>query len=167
MAKKKFSSKNAVLDLDSAQLKIRQLRKKNLSVGMSHGCFDVLHFGHLEHLERAASQCDYLFVTVTADRYVAKGPDRPIFPAERRAQLLAGLKCVQFVVISEFETAIPLLRELRPNYYFKGNDYRLPSSHFAKAFEEEVAAAAEIGTKTVMTDEDTYSSTRIIERLRS
>ncbi len=94
----------------------------------TNGCFDLLHVGHLRTLQWARSQGDALVVGVNSDasvRSLGKGPTRPLVPQEERAEMLAGLTCVDYVVIFEEPTPLPLLERLRPEVHVKGGDYRL------------------------------------------
>ena len=91
----------------------------------TNGCFDVLHRGHVECLQQAASLGDVLVVGVNSDETVRrlKGPDRPVSPAEDRAAVVAAIGCVEYVTIFEDDTPIHLLEAVRPDIYVKGGDY--------------------------------------------
>src|SRR3954453_15060969 len=82
-----------------------------------HGCFDIVHPGHIHHLQFARSMGDLLVVTVSADPHVNKGVDRPLIPDELRAQSLAALECVDAVYVNPNPTAVELLDVLRPDVY--------------------------------------------------
>jgi len=150
---------------DHAAEQIQRLKDSGLTVGMCHGCFDVLHFGHARHLASAASMCDALIVSVTADQYVNKGPDRPIFEDKYRAEMLAGLACVDGVVISNYPSAIDVLERLRPNLFFKGQEYHLPSHDTNPNFIKEREFAESLGIEVKHTFEETFSSTETLNRL--
>jgi rfaE bifunctional protein nucleotidyltransferase chain/domain len=94
-------------------------------VALANGCFDVLHVGHVRYLSGAAALADRLIVAVNDDRMVAalKGPGRPIVPAEERAEILAALSSVDYVVVFSEPTVERLLRVLRPEVHCKGPDY--------------------------------------------
>ncbi|MFT5291405.1 MAG: rfaE bifunctional protein nucleotidyltransferase chain/domain [Planctomycetota bacterium] len=96
-----------------------------LRVVLANGCFDLLHVGHLRYLEDARSRGDVLIVAVNTDASVRglKGPDRPLMPLEERAELLLGLRAVDFVVPFSEATLAETLRELRPDVHAKGTDY--------------------------------------------
>jgi D-beta-D-heptose 7-phosphate kinase/D-beta-D-heptose 1-phosphate adenosyltransferase len=97
-------------------------------VVLTSGCFDLLHVGHVRSLEQARSFGDRLLVGVNSDasvRRMAKGPERPIVPARRRAEILAALACVDWVVIFGDATPRPLLAALQPDVYAKGGDWPL------------------------------------------
>jgi rfaE bifunctional protein nucleotidyltransferase chain/domain len=92
----------------------------------TNGVFDLMHVGHLRYLQAARALGDRLVVGVNADRSVKrlnKGPDRPILPEDERAELLAGLACVDFVTIFDEPTADAVLAALKPQVYAKGGDY--------------------------------------------
>ena len=69
---------------NAIQKKINQIRKINKTIGLCHGVFDLIHYGHIKHLESAKKRCDYLFVSVTSDEYIKKGPMRPIHKNNER-----------------------------------------------------------------------------------
>lgn len=92
-------------------------------VVLAHGCFDLLHPGHVRHLQEAKKLGDKLVVSVTHDRYVDKGDGRPYFTTEERAEMLRALDCVDDVIISECANALNVIKEIRPAVYVKGGDY--------------------------------------------
>lgn len=114
-----------IIDFDTAAKKILELKKAGNTVGLCHGGFDLLHPGHIKHIESAAKLCDFLFVSVTSDKFVAsrKGKGRPIFPEALRAYSVASIQYVDYVVISDFELATYVVEKLKPSYYIKGPDY--------------------------------------------
>lgn len=90
---------------------------------LAHGCFDLLHLGHIRHLQQARTFGERLIVSVTADRYVRKGPGRPRFVDKERAEALKALFCVDEVVITDAPDAVDTIKRLRPAVYIKGPDY--------------------------------------------
>src|ERR1700689_4441555 len=88
-----------------------------------HGCFDIIHPGHIQHMQYAKSLGDELIVTVSADSHVSKGVDRPLIPDDLRAVSLAALECVDWVYVNSHPTAVELLEELQPDIYVKGKEY--------------------------------------------
>src|SRR5258707_5450577 len=101
-------------------------RAAGKTVVQAHGTFDLLHLGHVRHLEAARRQGDILVVTVTADRFVNKGPGRPVFNAELRAEMLATLEYVDWVAINDAPDAVSAIEVIRPSIYIKGQDYQNP-----------------------------------------
>lgn len=98
-------------------------RREGRSVVQCHGCFDIVHPGHVRHLQHAARQGDVLVVSITADGVMGKGDGRPLFPQELRAENLAALDCVDWVCINPEPTATGLLEVVRPDIYVKGREY--------------------------------------------
>ena len=154
-----------ILSLTKAKKRIDSYQLEGLLVGLCHGCFDVLHFGHLRHFEAAARLCDLLVVSVTSNRFVNKGPDRPVFETQERAELLSALYCVDFSVISDYPTVMEVLARLRPDRYFKGGDYLSNTPDVNPDFFKERDFAQNLGIEVLHTDEKTSSSSQIIENL--
>jgi rfaE bifunctional protein nucleotidyltransferase chain/domain len=100
-------------------------KKKNQKVIFTNGCFDILHRGHVSYLQNARNLGDFLIVGVNSDRSVSrlKGPTRPIQNEDDRLFILAGLECVDAVVLFEEDTPIHLIEQLLPNILVKGGDY--------------------------------------------
>ena len=107
-------------------MKIRSLIElTNFGGVLCHGCFDILHVGHIRHLLRARQLAPEksLIVTITADQYIRKGTGRPCFPAEVRAECVAALACVDYVAIVDEGTGLTPIQIIRPRYYVKGQEY--------------------------------------------
>ncbi|MCP2261344.1 rfaE bifunctional protein, domain II [Streptoalloteichus tenebrarius] len=135
-----------------------QLASSGTTLGVCHGCFDILHSGHVHHLTQAAARADRLLVSVTAARRINKGPNRPIFGDQARVAVLAALEAVDYVLLNDDDTAVPLIRALRPDYYFKGADY---ADMRDPRVVEEVEAVNAGGGSFVLTDDAVFdSSTR-------
>ncbi len=118
----------AVLDLASLQERVRTLQAEGRKIAFANGHFDLLHVGHLRYLQAARAEGDALVVGLNSDASVAslKGAGRPVVPAGERAELLAALEPVDFVVVFEGDTPAPLLAELKPDVHCKGTDYGTP-----------------------------------------
>ena len=106
---------------------LQQLKSEGNVIVTTNGCFDVLHLGHLRYLQAARQLGDLLVVAINSDASVRelKGENRPLIPEDERAEMLAGLECVDYVVIFPALTPIELLSELKPNIHVKGGDYKL------------------------------------------
>jgi D-glycero-beta-D-manno-heptose 1-phosphate adenylyltransferase len=104
-------------------------REEGRTVAFANGCFDLLHVGHTRYLQGAAAEADRLIVAVNDDRSVAslKGPGRPILPASDRAELVAALRGVDYVVVFGDSTVERLLRLVKPEVHCKGTDYTVDS----------------------------------------
>jgi D-glycero-beta-D-manno-heptose 1-phosphate adenylyltransferase len=113
-----------VIDADLVAL-VAADRAAGRKVAFSNGCFDVLHVGHVRYLEGARREADRLIVAVNDDDSVRalKGPGQPILPAGARAELVAALRAVDYVVVFPERTVERLLRLIRPDVHCKGTDY--------------------------------------------
>jgi D-glycero-beta-D-manno-heptose 1-phosphate adenylyltransferase len=99
-------------------------RRKGLSVAFANGCFDLLHAGHVRYLQAAANEADRLIVAVNDDEVAGqKGPGRPILPAPDRAEMVAAVRGVDYVLVFPERTVTPLLMLFRPDVHCKGTDY--------------------------------------------
>jgi rfaE bifunctional protein nucleotidyltransferase chain/domain len=121
-----------------------RLREEGLQVVFANGCFDLFHVGHVRYLEGARKEGDVLVVGVNSDRSVRqlKGKGRPLLPEDARAELLAAMECVDYVVIFDDVTAENVLRDLRPHVHCKGTDYTaatVPEREVVKAWGGRVA----------------------------
>ncbi len=104
---------------------VRSLRAAGRRVVFANGCFDLIHAGHIRYLEGARARGDVLVVGINSDASVTalKGRGRPILPERERAEIVASMACVDFVVIFDSPTADRVLDELRPDVHAKGTDY--------------------------------------------
>jgi rfaE bifunctional protein nucleotidyltransferase chain/domain len=102
-------------------------RKAGRTVAFANGCFDLLHVGHIRYLQAAAAEADRLIVAINDDESVRrlKGDGRPVLAAADRAELVAALRGVDYVVIFPEPTVGPLLQALKPDVHCKGTDYTL------------------------------------------
>lgn len=117
-----------VLSLPELRERLASLKAEGQRIAFANGHFDLLHVGHLRYLQAARAQGDVLVVGLNGDDSVRrlKGPGRPVVPAAERAELLAALEPVDFVVVFEGDTPAPLLADLQPDVHCKGTDYGTP-----------------------------------------
>ena len=118
-----------VVSRDELVRRVEELRSGGRTIAFANGCFDLLHVGHVRYLESAAREADVLIVAINDDESVRelKGEGRPILSAADRAELVAALRCVDYVVIFPEPTVGPLLAALRPDVHCKGTDYTTES----------------------------------------
>jgi len=118
-----------VVSREELARRIADERAAGRTVAFANGCFDLLHVGHIRYLESAAQEADVLVVAINDDASVRrlKGEGRPILSAADRAELVAALRCVDYVVIFPEPTVGPLLASLRPDVHCKGTDYTVDS----------------------------------------
>lgn len=134
-----------------------RLRSEGCVIVFANGCFDLLHVGHIRFLREAREQGDVLVVGVNSDRSVAalKGPGRPLMPEIGRAELVAALECVDYVIVFDNLTAESLLTDLRPHVQCKGADYTEDSVPERRLMQE-------LGGKIRITGDAKQHSTREI-----
>ena len=155
-------STEKILGLTELAARSRQLRAEGKRVVLCHGTFDLMHTGHIRYLQRARKEGDVLLVTVTGDAYVNKGPGRPVFNEQLRAESLAALACVDFVAINYAVSAVEALHEIRPNIYAKGSDYRSHGDDVTGNIVLEQEAVEAHGGRLFYTDEITFSSSNLL-----
>ena len=148
-------------DLGSVAAEARAEGKK---VVLCHGVFDLLHMGHVRHLESARNEGGLLIVTITADKHVNKGPGRPVFTEQLRAEMLGSLEYVDWVGINDNPSAEPVLKAIKPDIYIKGSDYKNASEDVTGKILSEKEAVEAYGGKIVYTDEITFSSSTLINQ---
>jgi rfaE bifunctional protein nucleotidyltransferase chain/domain len=158
------SARDKVRTLDELVAIAHHLRDIGKSVVQAHGTFDLLHLGHVRHLEAARRLGDALVVTVTADPFVNKGPGRPVFNEALRAEMLAALEYVDWVAINPSPDAVGAIAAIKPEVYVKGQDYQNPAGDVTGKITAERDAVEEHGGRLAFTDEATFSSSELINR---
>lgn len=136
------------------------LRAAGRRLVQCHGCFDIVHPGHIRHLRQARALGDCLLVSITGDAEMRKGTGRPLIPQELRAENLAALDFVDFVYIEPRATAVDLLSEVQPDVYVKGKEYE---NNNDPRFAQERGAVESHGGRVVFSSGDVvFSSTALI-----
>jgi rfaE bifunctional protein kinase chain/domain/rfaE bifunctional protein nucleotidyltransferase chain/domain len=153
---------NKILNFNSLSELCENLREENKKIILCHGCFDLLHIGHVKYLKKAKSLGDILIVTITGDKYVNKGPGRPIFSEMHRSEYIAELELVDYVAINYTETAIEVINEVKPNYYVKGNEYENSDDDLTGNIKKEKEAVEKNNGEIFFTNEETYSSSHLL-----
>ena len=149
--------------LNRAELveRVRGDRARGLSIAFANGAFDLVHVGHIRYLEGAREQADRLIVAVNDDESVrsVKGPHRPVMPAGDRAEIVAALRAVDYVVIFPEPTVAPLLELLKPDVHCKGTDYTVdtvPERETVRGYGGRIA---------IVGDPKDHSTTELVRRL--
>lgn len=144
-----------------------EIRKNWKSAGdkvvFTNGCFDILHLGHIDYLEKSSEFGSKMIVAVNSDasvRTLEKGVERPINSEYARARLIAALGFVSSVIIFSESTPLELIQALNPDVLVKGDDYTIETIIGAK---EVLAAGGEVKTIALVPD---YSTTKIIQKLK-
>ncbi|HRH38078.1 MAG TPA: PfkB family carbohydrate kinase, partial [Flavobacteriales bacterium] len=153
---------NKILPLDELAVQVAAYKAAGKRVALCHGCFDLLHLGHMKHFEAAKKDADVLIVTVTPDRFVNKGPGRPVFTEVLRMEAIAALGAVDHVGLNKWETAIETIKLLKPDLYVKGQDYKDRSKDVTGMSAKEEEAAISVGGRLHFTEEIQFSSSSLI-----
>jgi rfaE bifunctional protein nucleotidyltransferase chain/domain len=137
--------------------------RQGRTIALANGIFDLFHVGHLRYLQGARGEADLLLVAVNSDASTraSKGPGRPVVPEGERAEIVAGLACVDLVVVFPWPDVVPIIRALRPDVHVKGTDYTpetIPEAAEVKAYGGRVAVAG---------DPKNHSTTELIAALEA
>jgi rfaE bifunctional protein nucleotidyltransferase chain/domain len=140
--------KQKIKGIDELREIVIQLHALGRKVVFANGCFDLIHVGHIRYLQKARELGDVLIVGVNQDSSVTilKGEGRPLQPEAERAEILASLDCVDYVVLFDAPTADGILKELRPDVHAKGTDYTeesVPERETVRAYGGRVAIAGD------------------------
>jgi rfaE bifunctional protein kinase chain/domain/rfaE bifunctional protein nucleotidyltransferase chain/domain len=153
-----------ILNYEQVVATAGSLRSQKKTIVHCHGVYDLLHVGHIKHLEAARRLGHVLIVTITPDRFVNKGSHRPAFTETLRAAALAALACVDYVAINSYPTAVELIGDLRPDVYVKGAVAGNGKRDHTDAITREEQAIKAVGGRLVLTNEATFSSSTLINR---
>ncbi len=138
------------------------LRKKNKKVILCHGCFDIVHPGHIRHLKYAKSKAEILIVSLTTDKFIAKGNFRPHIPENLRAENLASLEIVDYVILDNNKKPLNLIKFLKPNFFAKGFEYS--KNDLPPATKEELRLVKSYGGNMIFTPGNViYSSSELLK----
>ena len=152
-----------VVELNILPEELKKLKQAGKKIVLCHGCFDLMHPGHIKHFQAAKKMGNILVITISPDRYVDKGTGRPVFDQVLRAESIAALECVDYVAINKWPTAEETLRFLRPDLYVKGQEFNNFKDKTGK-LQKENEAAKELGIKISFTHEIVFSSTELIKK---
>ncbi len=152
------------LTLSQLEEVVKEAREKGKKIVLCHGVFDLMHPGHVLHFKAARRHGDLLVVTITPDRFARKAPGRPVFHQRLRMETIAALECVDFVALNEWPTAIETIHHLRPHVYAKGSDYANAELDITGNIAKEEVAIREVGGKIVFTQEESFSSSNLINQ---
>jgi rfaE bifunctional protein nucleotidyltransferase chain/domain len=157
-----LDTRHKIIGWETLVKRLAEHRLRNHRVVLANGCFDLLHVGHVRYLEAAHCEGDILIVAVNSDSSVRplKGDGRPILPQQARAELVAALAAVHYVIIFDDPNVETLLETLRPDVHAKGTDY-------SQETVPERATAARLGIRVaIVGDEKRHSTRNLLARLR-
>jgi cytidyltransferase-like protein len=152
-----------IIPFESAAALFASLRQQGRRLVLCHGIFDLLHPGYIVHLEEARALGDLLVVSLTADKFVNKGPGRPLCKEPLRARALAALSCVDYVVVTSFFSASAVLEAVRPDVYCLGKAYEA-NVHKNDFLQKDLDTAAKIGAAVRYVGSVVFSATKLLNQ---
>ncbi len=161
MGEKRLSEK--IVNMDILVKESARLRQEGKKIIYCHGCFDLMHIGHIKYLQSAKKKGDVLMVTVTPDRYVTRGPGRPVFTEIHRLESIAALDCVDYVALNQWTTAVESIHLIKPDLYVKGSDFGVVESDPTGRLTAEQEAVRSIEGELVFTEEVVFSSSKLLK----
>ena len=151
-----------ILSISNLTEKLRKIRNNKQKVVLCHGVFDLLHFGHINYFREAKKNGDIVIASITADKYVLKGPGRPYFNFKNRAKVISELSSVDYVIESDSETAEKILSIIKPDVYFKGQDYKNKKSDISMNIGKEIRVVKKYKGIIMYSNEENFSSSSIL-----
>jgi len=157
-----------IVSKEEFKSKIRpRLRSEGKTIVLCHGVFDLVHPGHILHFEQAKSMGDVLVVSITAARFVRKGPGRPYFDDKLRMKFLEAIGCIDYVLLSECYTVDDIVESVEPDIYVKGSEYADEEADLTGKIREERELVERHGGRVGYTDGQVFSSTRLLNTAMS
>lgn len=156
-----------ILSFENLEKALDSQRRKGRQIVLCHGVFDLMHPGHILHFKAACRFGDILVVTITLDEYVRKGQGRPVFNQHLRMETLAALQDVDYVALNLWPTAVEAILRLKPHFYVKGREYADASRDVTGKISDEERAIKKVGGRLVFTDEETFSSSSLLNKFFS
>ena len=148
--------------IDFKELSKLRTFAKNKKIVLAHGAFDFFHYGHFLHLKKAKSLGDILVVTLTADKFIKKGPGRPFYDQKTRLNYLKEINFIDHLSIANFPTGLEVINKLKPNVYVKGNDYQNIEKDFTGKIKDEIKLVKKNRGIFLVTNEKSYSASNKI-----
>ena len=156
--------KKKIINFSEVEKILKPIKRKGKKIVHCHGVFDLLHIGHLKHFKSAKKYGDILVISVTPDKFVQKGFERPYFNSEQRMESLASIEVVDFVILNNSTNAVDIIKKIKPNYYVKGPDYKNFKEDITGQIKNEELVVKKNGGKTVFTEDPIYSSSSILNQ---
>ena len=158
MIDKKITSLNDLKNISEVY------KAEGKKIVLCHGMFDLIHLGHIRYFKEAKKEGEILIVTFTSDEFCRKGPDRPIFSENLRAEALAALEIIDHVAMCPYPTAIEAINIIKPNFYAKGKEYELESDDITGMISKETLAVESHNGKVFFTDDLVFSSSNLLNQ---
>lgn len=153
-----------IQDLKSIEIISKKLRQERKKIILCHGDFDLLHTGHLNYFLEAKKRGDVLIVSVTSEKFIKKGPGRPVNNDQQRINFLAHIQIIDYVILSKNYNSVKIIKTIKPNLYVKGKDYysSKKNRYYSNNLKLEKTAVQKYGGNLIFTKNQTRSSSNII-----
>jgi cytidyltransferase-like protein len=142
--------------------KIPVLKKNKKKIGLLNGVFDVIHHGHILHFEDAKKKCDYLILSITGDKFVNKGPNKPYFNIEQRIKMLSSISYINAIIVNDDINAVNIIKKIKPTFFIKGSDYSNFQKDITGNILKEKKAVVSVKGSLLITKTELFSSSKII-----
>lgn len=158
-----INTQDKIVDLNDAIQIVEQWKKENEKVVFTNGCFDILHLGHVDYLQKARNLGSKMVLGLNTDASIVrlKGTERPIVPEYARARVMASLEFIDLIILFSEDTPLNLIEKIQPSILVKGNDYKITQIVGAK---EVLENGGEVKTVELV---EGFSTTNIVEKIKS
>jgi len=155
---------NKIVEFNKVDKFFSTIKKKGKKIILCHGVFDLVHIGHIKYFEEAKKHADVLVVSLTPDKFIFKGPGRPFFNNQQRLHSVSSLEIVDFVVLNDSSDAIKLIKKIKPDIYFKGQDYKDYSKDITGKISLEEKSVKSIGGRILFSEQEMFSSSSLLNK---
>ena len=153
---------NKLFKINEIIKKIPVLKKNKKKIGLLNGVFDVIHHGHILHFEDAKKKCDYLILSITGDKFVNKGPNKPYFNIEQRIKMLSSISYINAIIVNDDINAVNIIKKIKPTFFIKGSDYSNFQKDITGNILKEKKAVVSVKGSLLITKTELFSSSKII-----
>ena len=153
---------NKIIKINNIEKLSKKLKSDKKKIVLCHGVFDLVHIGHLNYFRSSKENGDILIVSVTPEKYVTKGINRPYNKDIDRITFLSHIKMIDYVILNNKPTAVNIIKKLKPDIYSKGPDYKNLSKDLTGEIKNEIKAVKKNKGKIIFTNDRLYSSSKIL-----
>ena len=153
-----------ILTFQNLEKRIKKLKSTKKKIVLCHGVFDLLHIGHIKHLEESKKFGQVLIVSLTPDKYVNKGPGKPFFSEKQRLHAISSLEVVDYVILNDSQTSEKIIQKIKPNIYSKGPDYKNQNKDLTGQIKKEISIVQKYKGQVIFTKSEVNTSSGLINQ---
>ena len=157
--------KNKIFNINKLSKILKKKKQSGSKIVLCHGVFDLVHYGHIAHFKSSKKYGDILVVTITTDKFINKGPNRPYFNQDLRKKFLSNIDFIDYVSEVNSPSAIEAIKQIKPDFYAKGKEYQDLNKDITKKIKAEINEVKKNKGKIIYTDDVTFSSSKILNDL--